>query len=235
VIAAPPPPSLALSASPARVELVGAERRTIRLRNGGASPVMVEVGRAGYALDLRGRPRLSPGAPAPWLRLAPARVSVPAGGVVAITVASRPGHGTGPGDHYAVALLTSRPRESNGVAVRTRIGIVVSLHVRGREVHRLELRALRARGPAGARVLALTVANRGNVVERVRGGRILLYRGGRVVARLSPVVRKLLPGTAGVARVPVPRRLHGWVRAVVELLPSPAGRPTLSLSCRLRL
>jgi hypothetical protein len=234
-VIASPPPSLALSASPVRVDLVGAERRTIRLRNGGASPVLVDVGRAGYRLDLLGRPRLSSGAPAHWLRLAPARVTVPAGGAVTLTVASRPGVRPAPGDHYAVALLTSQPRVSNGVAVRTRIGIVVMLHIPGREVHRLELLSLRAGGPARARELTLTIANRGNVAERVQGSRIAVYRGTRLVARLSSPARELLPRTEGIARVRCPRRLHGWVTAVVRLLPMRASRPTLTLRCRLRI
>jgi len=235
IAAPPPPPTLALSASPARVALVGAARQNIRVRNAGAEPVVVVAGRAGYAIDLLGRPRLSSEAPAPWLRLTPTRVTVPAGGTVTLTVASLPAPGTSPGDHYALALLTSRSRGGSGVAVRTRIGIVVSLRMRGRVVHRLALRSLRAHGSGRTRVLTLTVANRGNIAERFRGSRISLHRGSRLLTRLWPQARELLPRTARVARVRCPARLHGWVTAVVELLLIEPNRPTITRRFRLRL
>jgi hypothetical protein len=91
------------------------------------------------------------------------------------------------------------------------IGVVVFVRVAGRIVHRLELGALRAR----KRVLEATVVNRGNVAEPVRV-RIFLSRSGRVVARLGPVARTLLPHSRGIERFRYRGRLRGWVTARVE-------------------
>ena len=92
-----------------------------------------------------------------------------------------------------------------------RVGVVVFVRVPGRIVHRLELRALRARGS----VLEAAIANRGNVVEHVRV-RVSLSRGGRVLARLGPVVRTLLPHSRAIERFRYRGRVHGWVTARVE-------------------
>jgi hypothetical protein len=92
-----------------------------------------------------------------------------------------------------------------------RIGVVVLVRVAGRIVHRLELGALKVRH----RVLELVVANRGNVVEHVHA-RVLVLRGGHVLARLGPVGRMVLPHSRAIERFRRSARLRGWVTARVE-------------------
>jgi hypothetical protein len=46
--------------------------------------------------------------------------------------------------------------------------------------------------------------------------RLSLVRGGRVLARLGPVARTLLPHSRGIERFRYPGRLRGWVTARVE-------------------
>ena len=53
-------PPLALTATPARLALVGSGSTTIRVTNPGTSAIRVEADRAGFSLDLRGRPRVAP-------------------------------------------------------------------------------------------------------------------------------------------------------------------------------
>ena len=70
-------PPLGLTATPAHVALAGFGRAMVRVTNPGASPVVVDVARAGFALDLRGRPKVvSRGgtrAASSWLTVRPPR------------------------------------------------------------------------------------------------------------------------------------------------------------------
>src|SRR5262249_31416713 len=75
-----PPRPLALTAAPARVLLDGSRKATVRIRNPGVKRIAVDVTSAGFALDLRGRPRIvRPGAArsaARWLTLRPAHLTL---------------------------------------------------------------------------------------------------------------------------------------------------------------
>src|SRR5262249_13969260 len=51
-------PPIGLTASPAHVVLRGSGTTTVRVTNPGKRAVVVDVDRAGFALDLRGRPRI---------------------------------------------------------------------------------------------------------------------------------------------------------------------------------
>jgi hypothetical protein len=75
-------------------------------------------------------------------------------------------------------------------------------------------------------MLALVVANRGNVTEVIQHNRltVTLRRGRRVLARLQPVSRQLLPRTRGIVQMRYSGRVRGRVKAVVELWPEPGGR-----------
>src|SRR5205823_3556159 len=180
------------SASPAHVTLVGAAQATIHLANSGRSPVVVDAGRAGFGLDLRGRPKIVSGdrarRVAAWLTLRPQRLSLQPGASADLIVSSALPSRPQPGDHDALVLLTSRPAHGVRVAVRMRLGIVVVVHVPGAIVRRLELRRLRVRRAGRARVLELFIANRGNVTETLRRDRVTvsLRRHGRTLARLRP-------------------------------------------------
>lgn len=220
------PPAISLAASPARVALVGSAQQPIELRNASSRPIVVDAGLAGFALDARGRPRVAPAGTNAWLAVAPKRIAVPAHGRVTLAVRSTVGHRTSPGDHAGLVLLTSRPGPPGrpGLAVRMRIGVVVMLRVPGAIVHRLELRALRVRNAGRNRLLDLFLANRGNVLEALRARRlsVTLERGGKVLARLRPAARDLLPRSAGVSRVTYAGRVRGRLTALVEIK---GGRP----------
>src|SRR5262245_28522949 len=223
-------PPVALSASPAHVELVGSGRTTVRVTNSGASRVVLDVRRAGFALDLRGRPRIlglvgKRRSAATWLGLRPRSLTLGPGASETLTIAARVPSRAEPGDHDALVLLTTRRRVRDGLAVRVRMGVVVIVRAPGTVVRRLALRGLRSVRSGQRRFLGLGVSNRGNVTESFERGRAAVYvdRNGRRLARLLGEPRTLRPGTRGVFRFSVPHRLRGRVVVQVELL-SVAGR-----------
>jgi len=213
------PAVTSLSVSPPRVVLAGAGQMSLRVA--ASRPVPVEAAPAGFALDLRGRPRIVPtaaGGAARWLTVRPRRfVAGPAGTFVTVTM--RPPAAARPGDHDALLLLTALPPARLRVDVRARIGVVVSVRVPGPVTRRLELRGVRVRRRGRLRVLELAVANRGDVTESLRRRRltVVLMRRGRVFARLLPVARELLPRSSGVVEVPYRGRVRGRVTARVVL------------------
>jgi hypothetical protein len=214
---------VSLVASPSRVVLVGRARETIRITHSGADRVVVDVMRAGFALDLRGRPRIVAGRAgsrpaASWLRVRPRRMAIAPGKRALLTVTSAPSRQAEPGDHQALLLLTTRPQPRRGLAVRMRLGVVVVVRVPGRIVRRLVPLALHVRRLRRARLLELLVANKGNVSELLERGCVLvtLRRRNRVLARLQPVQRRLLPRTRGIAEFRYRGPARGRVLALVE-------------------
>jgi hypothetical protein len=229
---------VALTASPSRVWLAGSGATVIRVTNSGRRPIVVGARLAGFALDLRGRPRIVPSdgprAADRWLDLRPRRLELRPGRSASVVVAVRVPRRAEPGDHDALVLFTSQPQGVAGLAVRMRLGVVVVVRAPGRIVRRLALIGLRSRDSRRARVLELVVANRGNVTETLGKGRIrlTLRRGDTVRARPRPLSRDLRPGTRGVVEFPVSRRLSGWMTAQVRV--SSAGYST-ARSFRVRL
>jgi hypothetical protein len=214
VIAAAVGVAASLSVSPVRIRLTGAASRTITITNAGNASATVDARPAGFVLDRRGKPTIArerqPAAG--WLRLQPRLLVLAPGGTAAVRVSAAVPVGALPGDHPALVLLTTQPPRGPGVAIRMRIGVVVLVRVGGRIVHRLELGSLKVRH----RVLELVVVNRGNVVEYARA-RIVLLRGGHVLARLGSAGRTLLPHSRGIERFRRPHRVRGWVTARVEV------------------
>jgi hypothetical protein len=234
------PPSTALTASPAHVQLDGAERTTVHVTNPGRQRVVVDVSRAGFALDLRGRPQIvavsrARRTAAPWLAVRPRTVTLAPHTSASLFVASRIPLHVEPGDHDALLLLTTRPRREGGVAARMRMGILVVVRAPGRVVHGLAVGAIRVARAGRARALELVVANRGNVTESFARSRavISLERGGRRIARLVAERRELRPFTIGVFRFRYRASLTGAATARVELAPD-SGR-VLRESFRVRL
>lgn len=232
------PPPVSLTASPARVTLVGAGQEAIRITNSGTRAVEVEVTRAGFALDLRGRPRIVAGrrlGAARWLLVRPRRLSLRPRTTGSLTVSSLVPRGARAGDHGALIVLTTRPIQGARVAVRMRLGVVVVVRAPGPVSRRLELRRLRIRRVHATRVLELYVANRGNVTEVLPRGRmtLTLRRGRRTLARLHPAPRELLPRTIGIVSARYIGRARGPASALVEL-PYAPGR-TLRRAFRIRL
>ena len=217
-----------LSASPVRLTLTGAAGTSITVRNPGSRPLFVNVSRAGFARSLRGRPQVRAAkAAAAWLQVRPRRVRLAPHAAATVHVAALPPPRAEPGDHPALVLLTTRPVGAGRVRVRLRVGIVVLVHVPGRIVRRLEPRALTVRRRGSRRLLDLRLANRGNVVERLGGGRLrlVLLSRGRTVATLRPRRQELLPHTAAIAEFVYRGRVRGAVVARVKLSPPSRGRP----------
>ncbi len=232
-------PPLGLTATPAHVALVGSARESVRVTNPGTSAVVVDVGRAGFSLDLRGRPKIVPNGgrrtASGWITVRPARFVLPAGASRHVTVISRLPRRTEPGDHDALVLLTTRPRQRAGVAFRMRIGIVVVVRAPGRIVRRLALGGLDVRRERGAQVLELRVANRGNVTESLDRAdvRLTLRRGAAVrLVRSDP--RDLRPRTSGIVQLRYRGPLRGWVTATARVAAEP-GRPPAARRYRVRL
>jgi hypothetical protein len=230
-------PSIALTASPARVTLVGSGQASVRLSNRGSRPVVVDVARAGFALDLRGRPRIvargGGRAAAGWLTLRPRRLVLASRASAKLTIAASVPRHSEPGDHDALVLLTTRPRLAGGVVVRMRVGVRVVVRAPGAILRRLELRELRVRQAGRARMLELLVVNRGNVTETLLRARVelTLRQAGRPPATLRPTTRELRPRTRGIVQFPYRGRLSGWVTAhvTVSLDRGPVSRRTYRL------
>jgi hypothetical protein len=226
---------IGLSASPLRVMLKGASASKVTVRNPGRRTLLVDVSRAGFTRSLRGKPRVRPVRGAvTWLRLSPRRFRLAPGAKTTLRVVAVPSRRAAPGDHPALALLTTRPLGVKHVRVRMRVGVIVVLRARGRIVRRLDARALTVRPSGGLRLLELRLVNRGNVTEHLGsdGLRLSLLRGGRRLAILQPAARELLPHSAGVAVFTYRGPLRGAVLARVELRP-PVRGPRRSFHLRL--
>ena len=101
---------VSLAASPARVTIAGSGRATIQVTNSGSRRVEVDVRRAAFALDLRGRPRIVPrhrigGAAGSWLTVRPRRLALPPGTKASLTISSTIPRRARPGDHNALVVL----------------------------------------------------------------------------------------------------------------------------------
>ena len=221
---------VSVAATPARVTIFGSGRATVQVTNSGSRRVEIDVRRAGFALDLRGRPKIlrrgrSARTTVSWLTVRPRRLALPPGTKGSLTIASHVPRRARPGDHNALVVLTTRPVHGARVAVRMRLGVLVVVRAPGRMSRRLELRRLRVRRIGPRRMLELLVANRGDVTEVLQRGRlkVTLRRGRRVVARLHAAVRELLPQTTGLAQARYSGRVRGRVTALVELAYDPGG------------
>jgi hypothetical protein len=218
---------IGLSASPLRVTLRGASATVITVRNPGRRALRVDVSRARFARSLNGRPRVQPGQSAiAWLRVRPRRLRIAAGAKAKLHVSASPSPGVAPGDHLALALLTTRPLGVHRVRLRLRVGVIVVLHVRGRIVRRLDARSLTVRHVGVRRMLELLLVNRGNVTERLAADRLrlVLLREGHPFATLRPRSRELLPHSAGIAEFPYRGSVRGGVLARIEVRPAVHGQ-----------
>jgi hypothetical protein len=243
-------PFVSVSATPAQVTMPGRSSRTIVLSNRGSARVAVDVAAANFAFDRVGRARIGLRTPPrrsarTWLSVKPRLRVLAPGASRTITITARAPRGAEPGDHHALVLLTTRPVRRGSVAIRTRVGILVLVRVRGTIVRRLELRGLRIQRLRRGHLVQILVANRGNVTERLLGRSVTvsLVRNGRRLTTVPALPRDLLPRTSGQLLVPYRGRLRGPLRAVVHVRPlraaldgpgAPELRP-LTRSFRIRL
>lgn len=223
--------SASLSASPSRVRVAAGGHGTLQVTNAGARAVVVTAEPAGYALDVRGRPRIAQsgiaGGSAPWLVVRPRQFRLAAGATVPVAIATALPKHAAPGDHAALIVLATRPADVGHVAVALRLGVVVDVRVPGVVVRRLSLGRTRVRRVAGGPRLEVVVANRGNVSELLRAGRVevTLRRRGRVLAVLRSQGQELLPHSAGIVELHYRGNVRGRVTAVVELSRAAGARP----------
>jgi hypothetical protein len=206
-----------LTAAPARLGLAGSARALVRVTNSGTKRVLVDVSRAGFALDLRGRPRIvrrgDARSASRWLTVRPAHFTLGPLSTASLAVTSKLPPRAEPGDHDALVLLSTRPLRNARLAVRLRMGLVVVVRAPGRIARRLELRRLRVVRRGRGRALELTVANRGNVTESLERALAVVssVRSGRRVATLVAGSRDLRPRTRGVIEF----RFRGHPRGVM--------------------
>jgi hypothetical protein len=224
-------PPVSLVATPAHVSLAGAARQVVTVTSSGSQPVRVEVAKAAYVLDLRGRPRvLRPRSS--WLGVRPRRLTIAPGKSARFVVVSSPPRRAEPGDHSELVLLTTRPLRTAALSVRMRLGLVVVVRVPGRIVRRLVVLRVRLR----LRRLELLVANRGNVTETIarRCVTVTVRRRSRLLARLHPTPRQLLPHTRGVLELPFRRPSRGRLRVDVVLASGQPCGPARRRAFRIR-
>ena len=199
-------PRIALSVSPAHLELEPPGSRTIRVRNDGTGRLAVDIAPRAAGVQ----------AGASWLRVAPAHLVLSAGKSSLLTLrATRPQRAE-PGDHPALILLSSRLQEARSrLDVHLRVGVRVKLVVPGRVVRDVRLGGVLIQRRRGAWVVSVSVANRGNVTVPLRGNvQADLVRRGRHVAHVRPAAqRALAPG----ARSAVVLRCNGRLRGRVVL------------------
>jgi hypothetical protein len=203
-------PRVALSVSPARLALAAPGSRRIKLRNDGAERVVVDVTRRTVGRQPAAKT---------WLQIVPARLLLRSGESAILTLRVRPPRRAEPGDHPALVLLTTRPLRGGRVNVQVRLGVRITMRVPGRIVRHITLGGLRVHRGRGARLMFVSVANRGNVTVQLRGHvTASLVRRGRQLAPLSPRARRaLLPGARAVLALRYAGPLRGLVTAVVSV------------------
>lgn len=200
--------AVALSVSPARVALVAPASRTLELRNTGAERLTVDV----TSKSVDGRKATG------WLTLRPAHVVLAAGASTRLMLRASTSRSE-PGDHDVLLLLAARPARGGGVGVRVRLGVRVRVRMPGRIVRELAVTGLRVRRHRGGRELLVSLSNRGNVAEQLRGQlAVTLIRNGRVVSLLRPrQPRELSPRMRAVVALRYGGGVRGLVTAVVKV------------------
>jgi hypothetical protein len=217
-------PPVALIASPSKLELAGTSQAAVRVTNAGASRVLLDVREAGFALDLRGRPRVvaqqaSQRSAAGWLAFRPRRLVLRPGASGSVIVASKVPPRAEPGDHDALVLFTTRRQAAGGLSVRVRMGVVVVVRAPGQIFRGIQARGLRVLRWGRARTLELSLVNRGNVTESFERARAIvsLERDGRRLAGVRGEARELRPHTRGVLEFRYRGSVTGRVIARVDV------------------
>jgi hypothetical protein len=210
-------PRVALSVSPARLALVAPGARTIKVRNDGAERVVVDATRRTLGPET---------ATKTWLQITPARVVLRSKQSAILMLRASPPRHAEPGEHRILVLLTTRPLRGGRVNVQVRLGVRIRMVVPGRIVRDAALGGLRLRRWRNARIMFVSVTNRGNVTVPLRGRvTALLLRRGQRLARLTPHGRRaLLPGARAVLALRYAGRVRGLLTAVVRVRLGPGVR-----------
>ena len=218
-----------VSVAPSRVVLDGASQTAVSVTNSGSARTTIDVRIGNYVILADGRvridPKLPPGRSAKhWLTVSPRRVDLAPGETAEVTVTSRPPRSAAPGDHHALLLLSSVPRSSSRVAIRTRVGVTTLVRVGGPVLRQLRPLGLSVKTARNARFVRFAVENRGNVNERFVSARttLVLRQAGKVVATLHAGTRSILPGTRGDLVFVYRGKVRGDVTAVARVRPARA-------------
>jgi hypothetical protein len=212
-------PHATLAASPAHLVLTPGTRRLVHLEAAGTRRLVVDARVAGFALDVRGRPRIvAVDGNRSLLSLTPSSLVVGKHGA-ALEVGVPRSARARVGDHAAIVLLTASAPGARGVLVRMRIGLFVSVRIPGKLVHRLLVRSARMAGQGRRRRIELVLVNHGNVIEHLDRAalRVVMLAHGRTLAVLHAAQRDLLPRSSGIVTVPCRLRARGTVVARVVL------------------
>jgi len=208
---------VALSVSPARLALAAPGSKTIKLRNDGAERVAVDA--TWRTLDRQTAART-------WVQIVPTHLLLRSGETAILTLRAGPPRRAEPGDHQLLVLLATRPLRGTRVTVQVRLGVRVRMVVPGRIVRHITLGGLSLHRRGNARLMVVSIANRGNVTVQLRGRvTALLVRRGHQLARLSPPARRaLLPGARAVLALRYRGRARGPVTAIVRVRLGPGIR-----------
>jgi hypothetical protein len=227
----PARPVVSLSATPAHLTLLGGIPQTLLVHNDGAARMRVSARPASFAFDLYGNPSIGPSTtPArsaeTWLAVQPRRLVLRPGQEGLLRIVARPPRRASPGDHHALVLLSASAPGRAPVAIRTRIGVLVLVRVRGRIVRRVTLGRVWLTRVRHRRFVAVRATNRGNVAERLLPGDVSVSfrRGGRVVAVAKGLAQDLLPHTSGAVLAPLAPALRGRFTAVIRIAAQPGWR-----------
>jgi hypothetical protein len=203
-------PRVALSVSPARLALAVPGSRTIKVRNDGADRVVVDVARRTLGRQTAAKT---------WLQIVPTRLVLRSRESATLTLRVKAPQRAEPGDHPVLILLTTRALRGSRVNVQLRLGVRITMIVPGRIVCHLTFGGLRVHRRGAARLVFVSVANRGNVTVQLRGRvTALLLRRGKQLTRLNPSAqRALLPGARAVIALRYRGRVRGLLTAVVRI------------------
>lgn len=218
-------PVTTLAVDPTQLILVGAAKGIYTLRNPTAKAISLTASVGNYTIKPNGKvvvsPRVPPkGSAKNWLTISPKSFKLDPHTNAVLNVQSHPGKHAGPGDHHALVLFTTTPSGKGRVLVRTRIGVMALVRVRGKIKRRLVIGR-----PSAARKkhqLRFEVMNKGNLNERLPKHKVgvVLKHGRRIVQRLWGPSRDILPHSRSVYGLAYRHDLKGTLTAVVTVHPS---------------
>ena len=114
---------------------------------------------------------------------------------------------------------TGQPLNGGRVGIRLRLAVGLRVRVPGRITRFVDIRDVRARRSGQARLLLVSVVNRGNVTESLAGRvSLVLLRRGRVISRLRARERRdVFPGAHAVLALRYRGHATGLVTAVATV------------------
>jgi hypothetical protein len=216
--------SITLAVNPTQLVLVGAAKGAYTVRNPTNNTIALTATVGNYAVKPNGTVVVEPKVPPKlsakhWLSISPTSLKLKAHANAVLNVTSHPAKHSSPGDHHALVLFSTTPKGTSKVLVRTRIGVMTLVRIKGK----IERKLVIGRPSVVKRKhqLQLVLNNRGNINERLlkRHVGVALEQGHRVLEKLWGPPRDILPRSRGVYRFPYRNGLNGKLTAVVTVRP----------------